>query len=78
MGISPRDAAAAAAFARASSGASKLDLGASIPAKTLVEHKAEDGTNNISGKGRNIIHLMSAAEGNSQFCFPEILNVSRE
>ncbi|CAB4031538.1 Hypothetical predicted protein, partial [Paramuricea clavata] len=56
LGISPRDAAAAAAFARASSGASKLDLGASIPAKTLVEHKAEDGTNNISGKDPNADH----------------------
>ena len=24
------------------------------------------------------IHLMSAPEGNSEFCFPEILNVSRD
>ncbi len=54
MGASPRDNAAAAALARASSGPNKPDLGASIPAKTLVEHKAEDGTKNISGKGRNI------------------------
>jgi hypothetical protein len=26
----------------------------------------------------NIIHLMSAPEGNSLFCFPESLNVSRD
>ena len=27
---------------------------------------------------KNIIHLMSAPEGNSEFCFPESLNVSRD
>ena len=37
--FSPRDAAAAAAVARAGS---KLDSGAAIPAKTMVEHKAKD------------------------------------
>ena len=26
----------------------------------------------------NNIHLMSAPEGNSEFCFPESLNVSRD
>ena len=26
----------------------------------------------------NIIHLMCAPEGNSEFCFPESLNVSRD
>ena len=26
----------------------------------------------------NIIHLMYALEGNSEFCFPENLNVSRD
>ena len=41
-------------MARASPAGTKLDLGASIPAKALVEHKAEDGTKNVSGKGRNI------------------------
>lgn len=47
--LSPRDAAAAAALARASSGDSKLDLGASIPAKTLVEYKAQDGGKSEKG-----------------------------
>ena len=27
---------------------------------------------------RTIIHLMCAPEGNSEFCFPESLNVSRD
>lgn len=51
MGVSPRDAAAAAALARASAGGGRPDMGASIPAKTLVEHKAENGMKNVSGKG---------------------------
>ena len=31
-----------------------------------------------SVKRRYIIHLMCAPEGNSEFCFPESLNVSRD
>ena len=49
--MSPRDAAAAAALARAGGG--RPDLGASIPAKTLVEHKAENGMKKILGKGQS-------------------------
>ena len=30
------------------------------------------------GKSFHIIHLMYALEGNSEFCFPENLNVSRD
>ena len=52
-GVSPRDAAAAAALSRASAGGRRPDLGASIPAKTLVEHKAENGMKNILGKGQS-------------------------
>ena len=32
----------------------------------------------ISGHIKDIIHLMSASEGNSEFFFPESLNVSRD
>ena len=31
-----------------------------------------------SRAGQYIIHLMCAPEGNSEFCFPESLNVSRD
>ena len=31
-----------------------------------------------AGPTTNIIHLMCAPEGNSEFCFPESLNVSRD
>ena len=57
MVASPRAAAGAAAMARASAAAGRIDLGASIPAKTLVEHKAENGLKNVSGKGTVGVNL---------------------
>ena len=41
----------------------------------LPKPKAEAGNTN---RGLNNIHLMCAPEGNSEFCFPESLNVSRD
>ena len=77
MSVSPRDAAAAAAIARASPGASKLHWGASHPAKTMVEHKAEDGTKSISGKGstNNVEYLEKELLSKSRVRFRDLENI---
>ena len=47
-----------------------------IPAKINYDNNVNFAL--LVFSSRNIIHLMSALEGNSEFCFPENLNVSRD
>ena len=45
----------------------------------IVKMKSQELVrNNMEWRDKNNIHLMCAPEGNSEFCFPESLNVSRD